>query len=340
MDPNMDPKKRLHLNFGGLGGGGTYNNDRNYTPTNERVFPTTPSTFPQSVFQASHPANDYVGAQVQQNGYAAQAGYFPTGAYQAQYSSPQSPYQQNQGQFQGQYANQHQQQNLVTPQSSYQQRQTGFNPNDPTTGLARQFSNQNLGPSQRQASPLGRQPSPSSRLYPNAPQGQIQQTRNQQSYVTNQQSQSSLLAPPVADSNAQSLSPSTEEPPEKNGDKYSINVAKRGHGLHALVEAFFKENIVRARDRNLRYVFCYRIEQGLDKSFVHKILLTTLAVGVEHLKTFSNARTKPSRKSSEKRRMFATMKTNTFAFYVPERRLQILLRSIRLEKEHLVKSSL
>ena len=253
MDPNMDPKKRLHLNFGGLGGGPAYNNDRNYTPTNERVFPTTPSTFPQSVFQGSHPANDYVGAQVQQNTYAGQAGYFPTGAYQAQYSSPQSPYQQTTpGQYQGQYQNQYQQQNLAAPQPSYQQRQNGYNPNDPTSGLARQFSNQNLGAPQRQASPLNRQPSPNARFYPNGQQVQGQQSRNQQIYASNQHSQSNLLVPQTADNSNQLLSPTVEEPPEKNGDKYSNNVAKRGHGLHALVEAFFKENIVRARDRNLR----------------------------------------------------------------------------------------
>lgn len=255
----MDPKKRLHLNFGGLGGGGTagggYNSDQNYTPSNERVFPTTPSTFPQSVFQGSHPANDYVGAQVQRNTYGGQQpGYFPTGAYQAQYSSPQSPYPQNQGQFQGQYQNQqYQQQNLAAPQPSYQQR-PGFNTNDPTSGLARQFSNQNLGTPQRQASPLNRQPSPNPRFYANGQQIPGQQNRNQQSFLSNQQNQSSLLSPSVADGSSQSLSASTEEPPEKTADKFSGNVIKRGHGLHALVEAFFKENITRARDRNLRYV--------------------------------------------------------------------------------------
>ena len=252
MDPNMDPKKRLHLNFGGLGGSSMYNNERNYTPTNERVYPTTPSLFPQSVFQASHPANDYVSAQVQQSAYQGQAGYFPTGAYQAQYSSPQSPYPQNQGQPPGQYQNQYQQQNLTAPQPSYQQRQTGYNANDPTTGLARQFSNQNLGTPQRQASPAGRQPSPNPRLYPSSQPAHGQQTRNQQSYVINQHAQPGFLVPPVADSGSQSSSTPTDEPPEKCSQKYSDNVAKRGHGLHALVEAFFKENIVRARERNIR----------------------------------------------------------------------------------------
>lgn len=250
MDPNMDPKKRLHLNFGGLGGGQNYG-DRNFTPTNERVFPTTPSAFPHSVFQGSHPANDYVGAQVQQNNYAGQGGgYFPTGAYQAQYSTPQSPYAQNQGQFQGQYQTQYQQQGLATPQPSYQQRQPAYNSNDPTSGLARQFSNQNLGAPQRQPSPLNRQPSPNSRFFPNGQPLQGQATRNQQSYVSNQQNQSSLLTPATADGGAQSAM--NEVPPEKNPDKYSANISKRTQGLHVIVESFFRENIKRARDRNLR----------------------------------------------------------------------------------------
>ena len=256
MDPNMDPKKRLHLNFGGLGGGNTYTNDRNYTPTNERVFPTTPSAFPQSVFQGSHPANDYVASQVQQSGIAGQAGYFPTGAYQAQYSTPQTSYPMNQSTMtqMGPYG--YPQQNLAAPQPSYQQRQTGYNVNDPTTGLARQFSNQNLGTPQRQPSPLNRQPSPNPRFYPNGQPTQVQQTRNQQIYATNQQSQSSLLTPPATGSGNHTPSPSTEDPPPKNAEKYSEgssnNVNKRVQGLHALVEAFFKENIVRARDRNVR----------------------------------------------------------------------------------------
>ena len=227
-------------------------NDRNFTPTNERVFPTTPSTFPQSIFPSSHPANDYVGAQVQQNAYAGQAGYFPTGAYQAQFSTPQSPYQQGQGQYQGQYQTQYQQSNLAAPQPSYQQRQAGYNANDSTSGLARQFSNQNLGAPQRQPSPFKRQASPNARTYPNGQQVPGQPSRNQQSYVSNQQNQSSLLTPPAADGSSQSAP--LEVPPEKNPDKYSPNIAKRGHGLHALVEAFFKENITRARDRNLRLV--------------------------------------------------------------------------------------
>ena len=76
------------------------------------------------------------------------------------------------------------------------------------------------------------------------------------------QNQSSLLTPPAADGSSQSAP--LEVPPEKNPDKYSPNIGKRGHGLHALVEAFFKENITRARDRNLRLVLILRWQIPAD----------------------------------------------------------------------------
>lgn len=256
MDRNIDPKKQLHLNFGGLGGGGGGGGyDRNYTPTNERVFPTTPSNFPHSVFPSGQAANDYIGAQIQSPYGGPNGSYFPSGGYQAQYSQPQTSYQQpNQYQYQPQP--QYQQQNILAPQPSYQQRQTGYNANDPTSGLARQFSNQNLGTPQRQGSPFTRQQSPSSRLFPSGQQNQGQQTRNQHSYASNQSNNSTSLSPSLSNNSlsggSQYTAPSEEQPPEKDPERYSSNVVKRGQGLHALVESFFKENISRARDRNVR----------------------------------------------------------------------------------------
>ena len=255
MDRNIDPKKQLHLNFGGMGGGSGYNNDRNYTPTNERVFPTTPSNFPHSVFPGGQAANDYIGAQVQSPYGGPNGGYFPSGGYQAQYSQPQTSYQQpNQYQYQPQP--QYQQQNVLAPQPSYQQRQTAYNGNDPTSGLARQFSNQNLGTPQRQASPFARQQSPSSRLYQNSQQNQGQLPHNQQSFTSSQSNTSTTLTPSLSNGSFSGGSlygaPPEEQPPEKNPEKYSSNIAKRGQGLHSLVESFFKENISRARDRNVR----------------------------------------------------------------------------------------
>ncbi|KAA6410821.1 MAG: serine threonine- kinase cot-1 [Lasallia pustulata] len=221
----MDPNTRLRLNFAG----GGYHTDHTYPSSNERVYPTTPSTFPQSIFQApaGQSTNDYIGSPLQNPAaYGAGGGYFMNNQYPQQYG------QQQQNQYQGQY----QQQNLPTSQASYQQRQGGYNTNDITAGLAHQFSNQNLGSVQRQGSPFGRQPSPSQRPRTAA--------------ATGQQNYGNHFTPPMpGQSNLSSMS---VDPPEKNPERYSSNVAKRGQALHAFVEAFFKENIGRARDRNIR----------------------------------------------------------------------------------------
>lgn len=226
MDPN-----RLRLNFGGAGGG--YNNDRNYSATDGRVFPTTPSTFPQPVFpvQNGQIPNDYANPGVQSpTGFGGQpsSGYFM--------NPPSSQYQYSQQQH-SQYQNGYPTPNLQAPQTSYQQR-PGYG-NDPTTGLARQFSNQNLGSNQRQASPFGRQPSPSN-----------QRPRN--AAGPGQTSHGSHLAAPSAGNDGRSEADQNERPPERNPDKYSTNVQKRGQALHVAVEAFFRENIARARERNVR----------------------------------------------------------------------------------------
>ena len=226
MDPN-----RLHLNFGA----GGYNNDRNYPASDGNVYPTTPSTFPQPVFKNNQPAkppNEYGQAQVQSPaGYGGNGGYFVNPPYQTPYT------QHQQAQYQGQYQ---QQQGPSSPQPSFQQqqRQGAYATNDPTSGLAHQFSNQNLGTVQRQGSPFGRQPSPSQRPRTGG--------------ANTQPNYGNHLVPPVPTTTNQIQPSSTDEPPEKNPEKYSSNVAKRGQGLHVLVEAFFKENITRARDRNLR----------------------------------------------------------------------------------------
>ncbi|KAI4248047.1 MAG: hypothetical protein L6R40_001136 [Gallowayella cf. fulva] len=231
MDPN-----RLRLNFGGAGGG--YNNGRSYQPTDGRVFPTTPSTFPQPVFptnQSSQIPTDYANGQVQSPAAypgPSSAGYFNNPiSYQSQYGQQQHT----------QYQNQYPSSNLQAPQSSYQQR-PGYS-NDPTSGLARQFSNQNLGSNQRQSSPRVRQPSPNTQRPRNAA------APGQSTYGTH-------LTPPV---NGSPGPASDERPPERNSDQYSPNLQKRGQALHASVESFFKENITRARERNVR-------AQELEKS--------------------------------------------------------------------------
>lgn len=230
MDPNIDPKKRLQINFQG------YNTDRTLQPSNDRVFPTTPSAFPQPVFGSSggnSPNSAVYGSNPTQSPYGA-----PSGGYFAGYSS-------NQQQLPGysapnQYQNQYQgQQNLAAPPSSYQQRQAGYTTNDPTSPLVNQFANQNLGAPARQSSPFGRQPSPNQRAYTS--NQQAQQSRSQASVHSN-----------ASQDSAGRLAPTPEAPPEKNPEKYSSNVVSRGQALHSFVDAFFRENISRARERNKR----------------------------------------------------------------------------------------
>ena len=230
---------RPHLNFGT---GNGFNTDLSYQATNDHVYPTTPSTFPQPVFQSqqNQAPREYLGAQLQSptaSGYNNGGGYFTnSNQFQSQYSQQQQQQQQPPPQ-QNQFLNQSQQQGLQSPQPSYTQRQGGYNTNDPTTGLTHQFSNQNLGTGQRQGSPFVRQPSPN--------QLSRQTSAGQLLYGNH-------LTPTMSSSSASSQTLMSEDPPEKNPEKYSANVVKRGTGLHVFVESFFRDNIDRARDRNYR----------------------------------------------------------------------------------------
>ena len=242
MDPN-----RLHLNFPrpqGNGGQG-HETDRTYDAANQRVYPTTPSTFPQPVFQ-SMPAGqghqEYLNAQTHTAGgnYGGQQNYFGGNQNpQYQQQTQQAQQQQYGQQQQGQYSNYQQQQQNFASNQAYTGH--GYGANDPNAGLAHQFSNQNLGGNQqRQQSPFGRQPTPTS-------QTQQQQGR---SGTGGGQQYGSLLSP---SGSSGSLQPNPDEkPPEQDFDKYSSNVAKRVIGLHVHVQAFFKDNITRARERNTR----------------------------------------------------------------------------------------
>ncbi|KAL2215789.1 serine/threonine-protein kinase cot-1 [Thermoascus aurantiacus ATCC 26904] len=125
MDGNGN---RLHLNLG--------YNDRAFNPANNNAYPTTPSTFPQPVYQGQ---GDPQAAYNQ--------GYFmnhPYSPQQAQYAQQQYP-----------------QHNLQSPQPAYQSRM-GYNANDATNGLVQQFSNQDLNASPR-SNMYGRSGSPGQR---------------------------------------------------------------------------------------------------------------------------------------------------------------------------------
>ena len=229
MDQN-----RLPLHLGGFQNNKqNHENDRTYSANNEGVYPTTPSTFPQPVFQPMHGGQqDYLTAGVR----GPTGGAYNAGA-QGYFGGTQYP-AFNQGTH---YVNQPYQANLTSPQP--------FSPNtlhatDPNSGLANKFSAQNLGNQPRQNQFFGRQPSPlaaSSRPNP-------------------QQSYSSHLSPLAASSSHSSLS--EEKPPEQVPNKYSGNVGKRMISLHLWVEKFFKDNITRARERNVRYVTTIIVVRG------------------------------------------------------------------------------
>lgn len=226
---------RLQLNFNGGRGRGVngYLNERTYQASNDRVYPTTPSTFPHPVFPhlRGQLNNDNVGGQVQSpngGGYAGGGGYFPNTQYQPQYGQSQ----------QNQYSSQYQQQNLQSPQPSFPQRQGGFTTNDPNSGLARQFSNQNLGSNQRQGSPFGRHPSPNQRPRTGG--------------ATGQQSYANHLSLAVPGSNNASQTAQSSDPPEQDPNKYSDNIVKKVTAFGLFSIEWFKTNVEGTRDRNGR----------------------------------------------------------------------------------------
>ncbi|KAL1964700.1 hypothetical protein VTN77DRAFT_6726 [Rasamsonia byssochlamydoides] len=211
MDPNNN---RLHMNFG--------YNDRNYNPANNRAYPTTPSAFPQPMYQDQ----GYVDAHSAQNAAYGQ-GYYMNNAY-----APQQPQQAHYPLQQQQYAPH----NLQSPQPTYQGRMGYNNANDGTNGLIQQFSNQDLGAS------------PRSGLSPHAASpGQRPRTAGS---TTPQQQQPGHLAPSAA--NRSPKSQSEEEEPPRFPERYSDNCHKRGKAAKELINVFFQENIERARERNMR----------------------------------------------------------------------------------------
>ncbi|EGS21633.1 uncharacterized protein CTHT_0034970 [Thermochaetoides thermophila DSM 1495] len=200
---------RLYLNFNNA------NNDR--LAANDRAYPTTPSTFPQPIYQG-------------------QPGTPASAVPQSHAYQQQQPYGQG-GYFQyGQYAQ-------ASPYSSAGQGygQAGQNAAgvaiDPNTGLAQQFSHQNLGDGSRSPH-AARGASPGQR--PRTAGGQGQQP-GYSSY---------LNAPPMPTHTAQSgfFVPAPERNPEKYGQTAHHNQKK----CSQLASDFFKDSVKRARERNQR----------------------------------------------------------------------------------------
>ena len=210
MDPNSNNNNinanannnRIHLNFGF--------NDRSFSPANNRAYPTTPSAFPQPIYQ-SPGTHDYFDTQSGPYG----QGYFVNGGAYTQ---------------QPQYAPQFGQQNLQSPQPAYH---LGYNANDGTTGLVQQFSNQDLN--SNRANIYARSASPGQRPRATGPPAAPQP-----------------YAGHLAPTGSRIAKTQPEEDLQRNPERFSDNVHKRGKAAKELVNVFFHENIERARDRNMR----------------------------------------------------------------------------------------
>ena len=216
MDNNNT--NRLYLNLG-----------EKFAQDTRHNYPTTPSTFPNPIFQPQGQAAQQSFAQnAQQQPYStgfAPSNYFSNAPYPAAYPAqpPQSNYQQA----------------PQAPQATYQQRSSPAN-NDATNGLVHQFSHQNLGGGGRQ-SPYGqRQPSPSQRP-------RTAGTTGQQSVYG-----SYLNAPMPTQTPQQPNWPEFQAAPSRDPDRYGTMTHNNQKKCERMASDFFKDSVKRARDRNLR----------------------------------------------------------------------------------------
>ncbi|KAK9771987.1 putative Serine/threonine-protein kinase cot-1 [Seiridium cardinale] len=220
MDPN-NPNNRLYLNIG--------NNER--VAASDRAYPTTPSGFPQPVYQNQQQSGmaqqPHGSGQQYGGGYPAQSGgYFMQPQYQ----------QQQQYQPQGGVDYNH----APHSASAYTPRSNTPGTNDPNVGLAHQFSHQNLGGAGRASPYAPRGPSPAQR--PRTAGSQPQQQREAyNSYQTNPM--------PAQPSRSE---PTFQAAPERNPEKYGQNANNNQKKCSQLAADFFKDSVKRARERNLR----------------------------------------------------------------------------------------
>jgi protein-serine/threonine kinase len=226
MDNNGN---RLYLNFG--------NNNERLAPS-DRAYPTTPSTFPQPVF-SNAPGGGQAqlqpgGAQPAQQSQPypatgfAHPGYFQQNQYPSQYAAAQL------GSHTSDYA-------APNPNQGYSQARTGATAatsNDPNTGLAHQFSHQNLGGAARSPAYAGAR-------------GQSAAQRPRTAGAVGQQAAGygSYLNAPLP---TQAPQPEFQSAPERNPDKYGPNANNNQKKCSQLAADFFKDSVKRARERNQR----------------------------------------------------------------------------------------
>lgn len=218
---------RLYLNIGN-------NNNRLGAPA-DRAYPTTPSTFPQPVYppqQGQPPAPGIQQPQQQQQpqqyGYAQSNNYFVPNQQQYPAGYPAQAMPSHHTDFaQGAYN----QGRSNTPGAS----------NDPNTGLAHQFSHQNLGGAARSGGYAPRGASPAGAQRPRTAGGAGQQP-----------GYGYLNAPMPGQPGAKPSSPEFEAAPERNPDKYGSNANNNQKKCSQLAADFFKDSVKRARERNQR----------------------------------------------------------------------------------------
>lgn len=229
MDTNSN--NRLFLNFA--------NTDKMAT-SQDRTYPTTPSTFPQPVFgNAMQPSSGLQAPQGQQynSGFGAQ-GYFM------------------QNQATNQYSSQAQMNDYVGAQKAgaYQGRMNNAAINDPNVGLAHQFSHQNLGGAARGG--VGMQGVGSSNAYGDSARvgtSAAQRPRTAGAPTGQQPTFGSYLnAPMPTQSAGGAMSPDFQPAPERNPDKYGPNANNNQKKCSQLAADFFKDSVKRARERNQR----------------------------------------------------------------------------------------
>jgi protein-serine/threonine kinase len=216
MDGNNN-NNRLFLNFG--------NNNERLAPA-DRTFPTTPSTFPQPVFQSTS----------QQPG----GGLQSSSQQQPQHQQPQQPYSSGYGGSEYFMQNQYQPQYQNQPMSAFgggqnaayqQQRSVTPGTNDPNTGLAQQFSQLGGARSSPYGLPSSQRPRTAGTPGPSGGYG----------YMGTPMSSTSPA--PVSE---------FQQAPERNPDKYGPNANNNQKRCAQLAADFFKDSVRRARERNQR----------------------------------------------------------------------------------------
>ncbi|KAI9825574.1 MAG: Serine/threonine-protein kinase [Phylliscum demangeonii] len=242
----MDQHDRLYATFG--------NPDR-VNQYSDRAYPTTPSTFPQPVFESPSGQPTGYGQQPANTAYTG-GGYFVNPQYAPQYA-PQAYQPSHQG-----------------PPANAQSSPLVYQPLDRSgaDSLAHQFAHQNLGPPVRANPAFGRQPSPANRSSTPAMPAPSQAGHHP-----------TLLSPAVAFSPP----PQPVQPvlPEKNPDELSPSVRQRGSVCREYTSNYFRLSVQRARERNNRQMDLANLETTSSQERKERKRLALCKAENDHLRS-------------------------------------------------------